>query len=264
MGVLNITPDSFSDGGQLYTDGRPQLDTILTRAEQMLDAGASILDIGGESTRPGAEPVSVQEEMDRVLPVIEMLSARLPIILSIDSSRGKVIKAATQAGAGLINDVRALRADDALEAAVETRLPVVLMHMQGQPANMQQAPVYQNVVNEVIDFLKQHKAAAIQAGIAKTHIILDPGIGFGKTPEHNLQLIAQLDRLHNLGCPLLLGISRKSLIGTLTNQPVSNRLAGSLAGALAAVQAGVQIVRVHDVAATADAIKVWQAIRHAQ
>lgn len=264
MGVLNITPDSFSDGGELYSNGQPKLDAALARAEQMIEAGASILDVGGESTRPNAKAVSVQEEIGRVLPVIEALARRLSVVISIDSSRPEVMAAAAQAGAGLINDVRALQEPNALEVAAGTGLPVVLMHMQGEPTNMQKAPAYKDITAEVMDFLAMRKKVAIKAGIKAENIILDPGIGFGKTLEHNLQLMAHLSQMHELGSPLLLGISRKSTIGAITNRPASDRLAGSLAGALAGVHANVQIIRVHDVAATTDAIKVWQAIWQAK
>lgn len=264
MGVLNITPDSFSDGGELYSNGQPKLDAALARAEQMIEAGASILDVGGESTRPNAKAVSVQEEIGRVLPVIEALARRLSVVISIDSSRPEVMAAAAQAGAGLINDVRALQEPRALEVAADTGLPVVLMHMQGEPTNMQKAPTYKDITAEVMDFLAMRKKVAIKAGIKAENIILDPGIGFGKTLEHNLQLMAHLSQMHELGSPLLLGISRKSTIGAITNRPESDRLAGSLAGALAGVHANVQIIRVHDVAATTDAIKVWQAIWQAK
>ena len=263
MGILNITPNSFSDGGELFSAGKILLDRVLVRAEVMVAAGVRLLDVGGESTRPGAAPVSEAEEQDRVLPVVSALRARFRTIVSVDTSRPSLMREAAKAGAGMINDVRALQTPGALEAAAEIGLPVVLVHMQGQPANMQRQPQYQAVVTEVRGFLAARQAAAISAGISARNIILDPGIGFGKTLEHNLCLIAHMRQLHALGCPLLLGASRKSMLGTLTGQSEKNRLAASIAVALAGIHQNVQIIRVHDVPETMDAIKTWQAIhRH--
>lgn len=267
MGILNITPDSFSDGGELYVDRKPALKAVRARAQLMIEAGAAILDVGGESTRPGAAEVSEQEELDRVIPVIETLAALSEkIVISIDSSKAGVMLAAASAGAGLINDVRALRQPAALQAAIQTGLPVVLMHMQGQPAIMQDRPLYPTgVINEVYDFLAARKACATAAGIDAANIILDPGIGFGKNLEHNLQLIARLGALRSLDCPILLSASRKSMLGHITgHRRPQERVAGSLAVALAGVRQGADIIRTHDVTATVDAIKTWQAIEQAQ
>lgn len=267
MGILNITPDSFADGGELYVDLKPALKAVVARARLMIEAGAAILDVGGESTRPGAAEVSEQEELDRVIPVIETLvKLSEKIVISIDSSKARVMLAAASAGAGLINDVRALRQPAALQAATRTGLPVVLMHMQGQPETMQDKPLYPtSAIKEVYDFLAARKACVTAAGIDAANIILDPGIGFGKNLEHNLQLIAQLGSLRSLGCPILLSASRKNMIGKITGRSrPQERVAGSLAVALAGVRQGADIIRTHDVAATVDAIKTWQAIEQAQ
>lgn len=264
MGILNITPDSFSDGGELYGDGKVLLDKVFERAEVMIEAGAKMLDVGGESTRPSAKFVSEAEEMDRVLPVISELSQRFETIISVDTSRAAVMRCAADVGAAMINDVRALQAPGALEAAQKCALPVVLMHMRGRPADMQNNPEYDSVFDEVRVFLQCRKTAAIEAGIKAEHIILDPGIGFGKTLEHNLRLIGGIKHLHALGCPLMLGASRKSLLGKITGRPESERLPASIAVALAAISQSVQILRVHDVPETADAIKTWQAIHQYQ
>lgn len=256
MGVLNVTPDSFSDGGEFFADGR-----ALRHAERMVEAGAAIIDIGGESTRPGAAPVSARAEIDRVVPVIEALSARVAVPISIDTGKPEVMRAAVDAGAGMINDVRALRAPGALAAAVETGVPVCLMHMQGEPGTMQEAPAYGDVVAEVRDFLQRRTQVCIDAGIAPERILLDPGFGFGKTLAHNLALLAGLGKLCALGLPVLVGLSRKSMIGALTARPVSERLAGSLAAAVLAVERGARLIRAHDVAATIDALRVVWALR---
>ncbi len=254
MGVLNLTPDSFSDGG-LWT-GR---DAALQHARSMVAAGADIIDVGGESTRPGAAEVSVQQELDRVIPVLEALSSELDVVLSVDTSKAEVMQAAAAAGAGLINDVYALRRDDALETAGRLGLPVCLMHMQGEPRSMQTGPHYDDVVLEVSEFLQARSEAAMAAGIDKDKIILDPGFGFGKTIEHNLALIRALPKLRSLGFPVLAGLSRKSMLQTLTGRPVEQRLAGSLALALAAAAGGADIIRVHDVPETVDALRVMAA-----
>ena len=254
MGVLNVTPDSFSDGGQLYRAGRIDLDGVLGRAEGMVEAGAAVLDIGGESTRPGAAPVPEAEELDRVVPVVAALARRIDVMLSVDTSTPAVMRAAADAGAHLINDVRALTRPGALATAAATGLPVCLMHMQGSPETMQTAPRYRDVVAEVETFLAGRVEVALEAGIDAGAIVLDPGFGFGKTVEHNLALLAGLPRLMALGYPLLVGLSRKSLIAKLLGRAVDERLPASLALAVLAAERGARIVRAHDVAETADAL----------
>ncbi len=256
MGVLNVTPDSFSDGGRFQT-----LDRALAHAEALAEAGADLLDVGGESTRPGAKPVPAREERRRVVPVIEMLAAKLPLPISVDTSKPEVMRAAVAAGAGFINDVRALSMPGALETAVELGVPVCLMHMQGTPAHMQQAPHYQDVVVEVRDFLARRIQHCEAAGIPREQICIDPGFGFGKTLEHNLQLLARLDQIAQLGYPVLVGISRKSMIGALTGRPVEDRLAGSLAAAVLALERGARLFRTHDPKETRDALQVAWAVR---
>ncbi len=255
MGILNVTPDSFSDGGRFL---RPV--SALEHARRLIDEGADILDIGGESTRPGAEPVPLEEELKRTIPLIESIRGFSDIPVSIDSSKPEVMRAAAEAGADLINDVWALRRPGALEAAADTGLPVCLMHMRGEPGSMQQNPQYDDVVSEVLDFLLQRAEAAQQAGIPRSRILLDPGFGFGKTLEQNLQLFRALDRFKATGYPLLVGISRKSMIGGITGRPVEQRLAGSIAFAVLAAQAGSDVIRVHDVAETRDALAIVQAV----
>ena len=255
MGVVNLTPDSFSDGGR-YLEPAQALERALTLEAE----GAAILDLGGESTRPGAAPVTAQEEIRRVLPVLEPLRARTRAILSIDTSKPEVMRAAAAAGADLINDVYALRAPGALEAAAASGCAVCLMHMQGEPRTMQHAPQYEDVVLEVRAFLAERVRACRAAGIADERIVLDPGFGFGKTIEHNLTLLRRLEALRVEGLPLLAGLSRKSMIGTLTGKPSQARVHGSVAAALIAAQHGAQILRVHDVAATVDALKVLTAV----
>ncbi len=262
MGILNITPDSFSDGGSYHQAGHLSLDLVLKRAEHMLAEGADILDVGGESTRPGAAAVSEQEELDRVIPVVETLVEKLGALVSVDTSTASVIRESAQKGAGIINDVRALARDGALAAAAETGLPVCLMHMQGQPQTMQQAPQYQDVVAEVLAFLRERIMACSAAGITKEHILIDPGFGFGKTLAHNLALLARLPELAVLDAPILVGLSRKSLLGQLLNRGVDERLAGSLALAMAAAERGAAIIRVHDVAATKDVLSVYSAVKN--
>ena len=254
MGVLNVTPDSFSDGGQLYRAGRVDLDAMLGRAEGMVEAGAAVLDIGGESTRPGAVPVPEAEELDRVVPVVEALARRIDVMLSVDTSTPAVMRGATDAGAPLINDGRALTRPGALATAAATGLPVCLMHMQGSPETMQTAPRYRDVVAEVETFLAGRVEVALGAGIDAGAIVLDPGFGFGKTVEHNFALLAGLPRLMALGYPLLVGLSRKSLIAKLLGRAVDERLPASLALAVLAAERGARIVRAHDVAETADAL----------
>jgi dihydropteroate synthase len=259
MGVLNITPDSFSDGGQTLA-----LDAALHRAEAMVTAGAAVIDVGGESTRPGAAPVGAEEEIGRVVPVISAIAARFPIPVSVDTSKPQVMCAAVAAGAGIINDVRALRLPGALEAAAKLQVPVCLMHMQGEPETMQQGPSYGDVVGEVVAFLQARMTACEAAGIPEGRILLDPGFGFGKTLTHNLALLAGLGAIAALGPPVVVGLSRKSMIGTLTGRPVTARIAGSLAAAVLAVERGAALVRAHDVAETVDALAVLAALRAAE
>lgn len=251
MGIINATPDSFSGDGLALDVGR-----ALAQARAFVEDGADILDIGGESTRPGATPVGVEEEIRRVVPLIEALRD-LDVPLSIDSFKPQVMRAALSAGATLINDINALRAPGALELAAASDAAVCLMHMQGTPQTMQDNPAYQDVVAEVGAFLAERSAACVAAGIAPERIVIDPGFGFGKTPGHNLQLLQGLDRLVASGHPVLVGLSRKSLLGKLTGRKVSERVAASVAAAIAAVAHGAAIVRVHDVAATRDALAVW-------
>lgn len=262
MGILNVTPDSFSDGGRLYSSSKLSLDQAVHRAEIMVSEGASIIDVGGESTRPGAAAVSLEEELDRVVPVIERLNDELDVIVSVDTSSPEVMREAVVAGAGLINDVRALGKPGALEAAAATGLPVCLMHMQGNPATMQDAPCYDDVLLTVKAFLERRVAACEQAGITKDRLILDPGFGFGKTIEHNLRLLNNLNALHALGLPLLVGTSRKSMIDHVLHRPVDQRLAGGLATVAISVMQGAQILRVHDVAETVDVVRMTEAVRN--
>lgn len=265
MGILNTTPDSFSDGGHCYRDGKLNLELTIRYAKQMLEEGASIIDVGGESTRPGALMVSEQQELDRVVPVVEALVRELGAVVSVDSSNASVIRESAKVGAGIINDIRALQREGALEAAAATGLPVCLMHMQGEPETMQKAPSYENdVVTNVSDFLQERISACYAAGINKERILLDPGFGFGKTLEHNLQLLARLGEMAKLGFPLLVGLSRKSMLGALLKRDINERLPGSLALALAAAERGAAIIRVHDVAATVDVLRVMSAIQSVQ
>ncbi len=255
MGVLNLTPDSFSDGGR-YLQPQAALDHALA----MVEAGADCIDVGGESTRPGAAPVSADEECARVVPVIEAIAARVAVPISIDTSKPEVMRAAVAAGAGLVNDVRALRLPGALATAAALGVPVCLMHMQGEPGDMQRDPRYGDVVAEVSGFLRQRARVARAAGIAADRILLDPGFGFGKTLEHNLRLLKHLPQLADLPYPLLVGLSRKSMIGALTGLPVGQRLVPSVALALLAVERGARVVRVHDVAETVAALRLWRAL----
>ena len=261
MGVINTTPDSFSDGGSLYSDDRLRLDATAERAAAMVAAGATILDIGGESTRPGAQPVPLQEELNRVVPVVEKLRAEFDVIISVDTSSPAVMREAAAAGAHMINDVRALRRDGALEAAAETGLPVCLMHMQGEPDAMQQAPHYDDVVAEVGEFLDTRIAACLAAGIPRDRLLVDPGFGFGKTVAHNLELLAGLEKLQRLALPVVVGLSRKSLIHKLLGRPVDQRGPASLALAVLAAERGATIIRTHDVRDTADAVAMLVALR---
>lgn len=257
MGILNVTPDSFSDGGR-----HAGLDAALLHARRMCEEGADIIDVGGESTRPGAAPVSVQEELDRVLPVVERIAAELDVCVSVDTGTAAVMRAAAAAGAHLLNDVRALQREGALAEAAESGLPVCLMHMRGEPGDMQRAPVYADVVAEVLDFLRARAAAAVAAGIDGRQLLIDPGFGFGKTLAHNLALFRALGRFAAEPWPLLVGVSRKSMIGALLgDRPVEGRLHGSVAAAVLAARAGAAILRVHDVGPTADALAVAIALQ---
>jgi dihydropteroate synthase len=256
MGVLNVTPDSFSDGGRYAA-----ADRAIEHGLAMLQAGAAVIDVGGESTRPGADEVGEDEEIRRVIPVVEALVLRGHALVSVDTSKPGVIRAAARAGASLINDIRALREPGALAAAADSDLGVCLMHMQGAPRTMQTNPAYADVVAEVRDFLKQRVNACVAAGIAIDRIAVDPGIGFGKRVEHNLKLLAALPELSEIGRPIVVGVSRKSMFATLLRRAVDDRLAGSLAMATAAALAGAHMLRVHDVAETLDAIKVASALR---
>ncbi|MFM4828219.1 dihydropteroate synthase [Aeromonas rivipollensis] len=251
MGILNVTPDSFSDGGRF----KP-LELALAHASQMMDEGATLIDIGGESTRPGAPDVSEQEELDRVIPVVERMVQELDVMISLDTSKAAVMRAGCAAGAHLINDVRALLEPGALAAAAEADVPVCLMHMQGQPRTMQAEPHYDDLLGEVRAFFDERIAACLDVGIPRQHLLLDPGYGFGKTVAHNYQLLAEQQKLLDYGLPLLVGMSRKSMIGNLLGRPVDERLAGSLACALIGLQHGARIIRVHDVRATMDALRV--------
>ena len=256
MGILNMTPDSFSDGGCYL-----QLADALRRAEIMIAEGAAIIDIGGESTRPGAPPVSVEEEMDRVLPVIERLARECPIPISIDTSKPEVMREAARVGAGLINDVRALRLPGALETAAASGLPVCLMHMRGDPATMQQQPHYADAVSEVHGFLAERVSVCERAGIRCDRILVDPGFGFGKTLQHNLSLLRHLHCFTHLAAGILVGISRKSMIGAVLDAPVGERLSGSLAAAVIAAWQGAHIIRTHDVRETVQALRVCAAVQ---
>ena len=259
MGILNITPDSFSDGGQHFDAQR-----AIEHGLRLVEEGADILDIGGESTRPGAQAVSAAEEIARVVAVIEALARQTKIPISIDTSKPEVMRAAVAAGAGLINDVRALREDGALDAAADLRVPVCLMHMQGEPRSMQEAPHYDDVVSEVKRFLADRVLTCEFAGIEKKRLLVDPGFGFGKTLDHNLAILRALKEFTGLGVPLLVGLSRKATIGTLTGQAdAAQRVHGSVAAALLAAQRGAAILRVHDVRATRDALAVLEAAKPA-
>lgn len=258
MGILNVTPDSFSDGGRFS-----QIDLALKHAAAMVAAGATLIDVGGESTRPGARAVSPVEELERVAPVVEAISRELDVIVSVDTSTPAVIRESARLGAGLINDVRSLQRDGALEAVAAINLPVCLMHMRGEPGNMQDNPVYDDIVVEVAGFLRERMAACAAAGIGAERVILDPGFGFAKTHEHNLSLFKHMPQLHALGRPLLVGVSRKSMIGRALGREVGERLNGSLALAALAVAKGAHILRVHDVAETVDVVRMIAAVEAA-
>jgi dihydropteroate synthase len=255
MGVVNVTPDSFSDGGRYFDH-----DCAVAHGVDLACQGADLIDVGGESTRPGARPPTIDEELDRVVPVVECLARLTDVPLSVDTSRPEVMRAAVQAGASMINDVRALRAPGALCAAVELGVPVCLMHMQGEPRSMQRSPRYGDVVAEVGSFLTERMAAAQDAGLHRDLLVVDPGFGFGKSLEHNVTLLGELRRFTTLGARLMVGVSRKGMIGAITNRSVEGRLAGSISAAVLAVQRGADLVRVHDVAATCDALAVLAAV----
>lgn len=259
MGILNVTPDSFSDGGK-----HNALVDALTHTNEMVNAGATIIDVGGESTRPGADEVSVEQELERVIPVVEAIAQRFEVWISVDTSKAEVIRESARVGAHIINDVRSLSEPGALEAAAETGLPVCLMHMQGEPRTMQQAPHYENILSEVDTYFAQQIARCEAAGIKKERLILDPGFGFGKNLSHNYELLAHLSDFHHFGLPLLVGMSRKSMIGQLLNVGPSQRLTGSLSCAVIAAMQGAQIIRAHDVKETAEAMRVVEATRRAK
>lgn len=251
MGILNVTPDSFSDGGK-----HANVKQAINHALKMIEEGATFIDVGGESTRPGAKDVSLHEELDRTIPIIEALAANSECVISIDTSKPEVMREAVSAGAGLINDVKALQTTGAMDVVANAGIPVCLMHMQGEPRSMQVNPKYDNVVNDVNDFLLERVNACLDAGIAKDQILLDPGYGFGKTLEHNYTLVKHLPKLMALGYPVLVGMSRKSMIGNLLDRDVNERLAGSITLATIVAQMGAHIIRVHDVRETADAVNI--------
>jgi len=259
MGILNLTPDSFSDGGQFLNP-----DAAIQRVKEMIEEGADIIDIGGESTRPGAQPLTAEEEVQRVVPVIEAVRTKYNIPMSIDTSKAEVMKAAIAAGATMINDVRALQEPGALDAAAELQVPVCLMHMQGQPRTMQQNPTYADVVNDVRSFLLARLRACVDAGIDRKNLLIDPGFGFGKTLAHNLSLLKHLPEFVSMGLPILVGISRKSMLGTILDAEVDQRVAGGLATTVLGFEAGAKVFRVHDVKQTVDALKVCQAVQCAE
>jgi dihydropteroate synthase len=254
-GILNVTPDSFSDGGLFDS-----LDRAVEHGCRLAAEGADLIDIGGESTRPGSRPPTLGEELDRVVPVVEALARELPVPLSVDTSRPDVMRAAVAAGASMVNDVCALQRPGAIKAAAELGVPVCLMHMQRSPETMQQDPCYQDVVAEVCTFLAERKRACLDAGVRLEHLVVDPGFGFGKTLSHNVALLRSLDRLSSLGVPIMVGLSRKSMLGQLTGRSVGDRLPGSLAAAVIAAQRGAAVLRVHDVAATRDALAILDAV----
>lgn len=260
MGILNATSDSFSDGGSYFRQGQLDLKLALQRVESMIDEGAAVIDVGGESTRPGAQLVSVEDELRRVVPVVEAIRKHFDVVVSVDTSSPEVMTESAAVGAGIINDIRALLRPGAPQAAASSELAVCLMHMQGEPANMQNNPHYEKVTEEVISFLQERVRACEEAGVSRDRIIFDPGFGFGKTLEHNLQLLRDLPELEAQGFPVLAGLSRKSMIGHLLNREVGERLVGSVTLALLAAQRGAKLIRVHDVAATADALKILAAV----
>lgn len=259
MGILNVTPDSFSDGGRFV-----DIAAGLRHAEDMVAAGATLVDVGGESTRPGARPISPLEELERVAPVVEVIARELDVIISVDTSTPSVMREAARLGAGLINDVRSLSRDGALDAACASGLPVCLMHMRGEPGDMQNDPRYENVTREVVSFLRERLEACAAAGIPQDRVLLDPGFGFAKTLAHNLSLFKHMEQLHELGRPLLVGVSRKSMIGQTLGREVAGRLSGGLALAALAVAKGAAILRAHDVAETVDVVRMIAAVQAAE
>lgn len=258
MGIVNVTPDSFSDHGAFY-----HFDAALKQVEKLLNEGADIIDIGGESTRPNAPLVSLEEELQRVVPLVEAVRKHFDCWISVDTSKPEVMQQAADVGMDMINDIRSLSEKGALQKAVELNLPTCLMHMQGEPQTMQQAPQYHNVVEEVSDYLTQQINRCLQAGMSPQHIVLDPGFGFGKTTQHNYQLLQQLERFTRLGCPILVGMSRKSMLGNVISRDVHERIYASVTTAVLAVERGAQILRVHDVAPTRDGLQIWQAMQQA-
>ncbi len=258
MGIVNVTPDSFSDGGHFYST-----DQAIAHAMQLIEQGADLLDIGGESTRPGAQAVSIEEELKRILPVLESL-IECGVPLSVDTMKPEVMRAVIQSGADMINDVNALRAEGALQAVTDSEVAVCLMHMQGEPRTMQQSPLYQDVVAEVRTFLDERIVAAEQSGVARNRIVIDPGFGFGKTLEHNLVLLKNLDSFSALGVPVLSGLSRKSMLGALTGLPVEERMVPSVAAAMISAMKGARILRVHDVKETRQALQIFSAVEGAR
>lgn len=259
MGILNVTPDSFSDGGRFTS-----IERACRHADELVAQGACFIDIGGESTRPGATEVSVQDELDRVIPLVEYVSRHHDVWISVDTSKPEVMAEAVAAGAHLINDVRALQEPGALAVAAKLNVPVCLMHMQGQPRTMQDSPVYQDIISDISQFFEQRISACLAAGIRRENLLLDPGYGFGKTLSHNYELLNRQGELASFGLPVLIGLSRKSMIGNLLNVPVGERLAGSLTAALLSIQHGAHIIRVHDVKPTMDMIRVMQATANYQ
>jgi dihydropteroate synthase len=259
MGVVNVTPDSFSDGGRFLS-----LDAALNQAELMVTQGAALIDVGGESTRPGAEPVSLQQELDRVCPVVEALSGALDVIISVDTSAPQVMAETIRLGAGLINDVRAFSHPDAFQVVANKDVAICLMHMRGTPKTMQEKPEYESVLTEVLAFLDGRIKQAALAGIDPDRIIVDPGFGFGKSLDHNLQLLANVREISNLGCPVLVGMSRKSMLGLILDKPVDQRKYGGIAAATIAALGGAAIIRTHDVLATVDAMKIVTAVTNSR
>jgi len=260
MGILNVTPDSFSDGGQLYQDGRVQIDAVLRRAEEMCSSGAEILDVGGESTRPGAAPVAESEESDRVLTAVEAIVSRIDVIVSVDTSTPSIMTASGKLGAGLLNDVRGFRRPGALESAAGSGLAMCLMHMQGEPDTMQHDPSYDNVITDLDVFFDAQLDRLQAAGVPRDRIIIDPGFGFGKTAQQNFEMLARLSELAAKRVPVLVGLSRKSMISSVLDRPPEARVLASVGLAMMAVERGARIVRVHDVAATSDALTMWRAV----
>ncbi len=256
MGILNVTPDSFSDGGEYSS-----FELACRHADEMVEQGATFIDVGGESTRPGAAEVNLREELSRVIPLVEYIAQHHDVWISIDTSKAEVMKQAVEAGAHLINDVRALQEPGALEMAAKLQVPVCLMHMQGLPRSMQNAPIYDDVVNDIKQFFEQRIQACCDAGLKREQLLIDPGFGFGKSLAHNYELLNRLDEFKSLGLPILVGLSRKSMMGNLLHRDVSERLAGSLAGAMLSAQRGAGILRVHDVPETVDVLKVLNATR---